>query len=410
MPRKRSLVDVPRQRKDGRWEIRITYTTPAGETKRFSSTAATDVECIEKAKQVRERLADEKPVTDSRMMLAAWSRQWREKVLPASERRESTKDSHAYFARVHIEGRDLGKLPMTAIRYSDITDWQTELKKAELADSTRANALLTLRAVFDDAIREELIVKNQARSVKLPAIEDREEARVLAPEEFAQFLPHITPDRSRDLIELIRLTCVRPGEGLGFEWPNVDFSKHVLRVRTTLYYKNAKDAHLGPVKTKAGRRDIPMTPEIEEILKRQRKRQAAEQLRWGDSWGTPESKHAVWTTARGTFISRRNLYWDLKEGIRKSGFSDEWSQGVGLHTLRHTGATDLLDEGVPMHVVSRILGHAKFEHTVNMYGHPREVAFAEAMEALSKRARGATGDAADGAEGDLASGFGVNPS
>ncbi len=40
-----------------------------------------------------------------------------------------------------------------------------------------------------------------------------------------------------------------------------------------------------------------------------------------------------------------------------------------LHDLRHAYATKLLEEGVPMTVVSKLLGHADIRTTVNTYGH-----------------------------------------
>jgi integrase len=41
----------------------------------------------------------------------------------------------------------------------------------------------------------------------------------------------------------------------------------------------------------------------------------------------------------------------------------------GSHVLRHTFATLLLEDGVPIHVVSRILGHTNIRITVDIYGH-----------------------------------------
>ena len=42
---------------------------------------------------------------------------------------------------------------------------------------------------------------------------------------------------------------------------------------------------------------------------------------------------------------------------------------VGVHTLRHTYATTALLNGVPMHVVSRNLGHSSIIITADIYGH-----------------------------------------
>ena len=42
---------------------------------------------------------------------------------------------------------------------------------------------------------------------------------------------------------------------------------------------------------------------------------------------------------------------------------------IGLHGLRHTFATAALDAGVPLKVLSRILGHSRIEITADVYQH-----------------------------------------
>lgn len=42
---------------------------------------------------------------------------------------------------------------------------------------------------------------------------------------------------------------------------------------------------------------------------------------------------------------------------------------IRFHDLRHTAASLLLNNGVPVIVVSKMLGHAKTSTTLNIYGH-----------------------------------------
>ena len=58
---------------------------------------------------------------------------------------------------------------------------------------------------------------------------------------------------------------------------------------------------------------------------------------------------------------------------------------MGIHGLRHFAATLLLDEKVPMLVVSRILGHSSVAITADIYGHVLEDTAREAMESLGSR-------------------------
>jgi integrase len=62
--------------------------------------------------------------------------------------------------------------------------------------------------------------------------------------------------------------------------------------------------------------------------------------------------------------------------------------GVGLHTLRHSAATMMLDSGVPILTVSRQLGHYSVSITGDIYGHVSEEASALAMNALAAAVAG----------------------
>jgi hypothetical protein len=67
---------------------------------------------------------------------------------------------------------------------------------------------------------------------------------------------------------------------------------------------------------------------------------------------------------------------------------------VGLHTLRHSAASVMLTGGVPIVVVSDILGHSGIEITVVVYGHVTPHVSWDAVRALSQALRG-TSEAAD---------------
>lgn len=56
---------------------------------------------------------------------------------------------------------------------------------------------------------------------------------------------------------------------------------------------------------------------------------------------------------------------------------------VGVHTLRHTYATTALLHDVPLHVVSRNLGHASIAITADIYGHLTDEAAQAAAETVA---------------------------
>lgn len=54
------------------------------------------------------------------------------------------------------------------------------------------------------------------------------------------------------------------------------------------------------------------------------------------------------------------------------------------HTLRHSAATTMLEAGIPIHVVSRHLGHSSINITVDVYGHVSDDGAKSAMETLGR--------------------------
>ncbi len=60
---------------------------------------------------------------------------------------------------------------------------------------------------------------------------------------------------------------------------------------------------------------------------------------------------------------------ELKPFVRKHRSARSRPQGRRLHTLRHSAASVMLSERVPVHVVSQILGHAGIAITADVYGH-----------------------------------------
>jgi site-specific recombinase XerD len=58
--------------------------------------------------------------------------------------------------------------------------------------------------------------------------------------------------------------------------------------------------------------------------------------------------------------------------------------GTTFHSLRHSTATTLLEEGVPMRVVSELLGHANTRLTEDLYSHVTARLTKEASDALTR--------------------------
>jgi integrase len=77
-------------------------------------------------------------------------------------------------------------------------------------------------------------------------------------------------------------------------------------------------------------------------------------------------------------VRPRNALRALNSAAGKAGLN-----GVGLHTLRHSAASLMLSNGVPITVVSQILGHSGMSVTVDVYGHVAPDVSRDALNVLA---------------------------
>jgi integrase len=85
----------------------------------------------------------------------------------------------------------------------------------------------------------------------------------------------------------------------------------------------------------------------------------------------------VFTTEFGEPCDPRNAFRALRVAAMKAGL-----QHAGLHTLRHSAASVMLTRGVPLKVVSDILGHSSIAITGDIYGHVSPDVARQAMDTL----------------------------
>ncbi len=142
-------------------------------------------------------------------------------------------------------------------------------------------------------------------------------------------------------------------------------------VRQSAQYVRGKEdkqqLSLAATKTKAGRREIPLTDNTKALLDVQRREQTRIRLSVGSAWtgGKPGAGDMpVFATQRGTVYDRNNIDRTLRQCLTKAGLRPR-----GLHALRHTFATNWVRSGADLRTLSEILGHTKVAFTMQQYVH-----------------------------------------
>jgi integrase len=103
--------------------------------------------------------------------------------------------------------------------------------------------------------------------------------------------------------------------------------------------------------------------------------QDKERVKAGDAW---EDHGLVFCTPLGTPLDPDNHRKAFAKLTKRAGIG-EWHP----HELRHSATSIMLAQGVPIEVVSKILGHTSIRITADVYGHilnGQQVVAAKAME------------------------------
>jgi integrase len=177
------------------------------------------------------------------------------------------------------------------------------------------------------------------------------------------------PESQYDYSPLIRIaihTGLRLGELLGLKWDDIDFDGGILHVRQQW----ARVGELAPPKTKKGIRRVPLSADLVAYL---RKYKLASKF--------SQDSDFVFASKSGAPLAHRNVQRRAWEPVRKlAALPDD----VTFHDLRHAFASIAASRGVPVTVLSGIMGHSDVGVTQRVYIHlfgreHAEEAFRKAM-------------------------------
>lgn len=209
------------------------------------------------------------------------------------------------------------------------------------------------------------------------------------------------PARYRPLVATAGLTGLRWGECVGLRWGRVDLTAAELRVVETLVEVSGKITPKPYPETRAGRRTVPIPPELVAILTNHRTRSNATgggDLAFTNTSGGPigrTSFHSrIWrpvlvragmlgrVTATGphrfvpTWPDTTGMEWSAEFTTERDAVAHVLRKAAGgsrFHDLRHSYATWLISAGVPVNVVQVAIGHEQASTTLDHYTHtPRD--------------------------------------
>jgi integrase len=276
------------------------------------------------------------------------------------QRRPRTLEAHRYYLDRHLLPR-LGRRRVSAITVDDVCDLVAGMRAADCSDKTIANALATLHGVLRFARRQGWVVDDPIAKLEFderPRPQPRRQ-RVLGRDEVVRLLAY-ADEQYRPLVATALFTGMRISELLGLIWGDVDLDAGTVHVRAQLSRARSGAAPTRVLpKTRAAVRDIPLVPQLAEILRVKRAGASEATAGW------------VFASQVGTPLGLRNAQRrGLARAVARAGLEDSDWPPLRFHDLRHTFASHLIiDLGLDVAQVSRILGHAQITTTLSVYTH-----------------------------------------
>lgn len=272
----------------------------------------------------------------------------------------------ASFAGPEFLGKDLDEVSVGEVDPLAVRSFLASLHRQGLARSSQARALAAVRSLFRFAHREGVVGTDPARGVRPPK-QPRRLPRHLRPGEIEDLLEAPEGDeplarRDRALLEVLYATGLRVSELVGLDWPAVDLGGRVL----TVTGKGGKQ------------RMVPFGRPAECSLRR-----------WLEVWDEvragagSDGEEPVWLNHRGGRLSDRSVRRILDRAVERAAVAT----GAHPHTLRHTFATHMLENGADLRAIQELLGHSSLS-TTQRYTHLDVDRLLAVYRASHPRARG----------------------
>lgn len=244
-----------------------------------------------------------------------------------------------------FKGKMLGEIgPELVENYKAKRKAATTRRKTHITEATINREIALLKTMFSKAVEWGRIENNPLSKVKKFRENHQKHMRILSDEE-AITLVDAANSHLKPILIIALNTGMRRGEILALRWENVDFHKGLILIGDS---KSGKS------------REVPMSHLVYETLKDLQK----------------SSEYVFFNPGTATHIL--NVKTSFKSACRRANI-----KGLRFHDLRHTAASRMIQAGVDLVTVSKILGHSSIQMTMR-YVHSTTELMKQAVEKLAE--------------------------
>lgn len=258
------------------------------------------------------------------------------------------------------------ELYIDSMKPIDIQEFYSYLYDQGLKGATIKRYHVVIHKALKCAVKNEMIAANPADNVERPKLK-RYEATFYTKDELNKLFEVFKGDRMELVVYIGAYYGLRRCEIIGLKWSAIDFEKKTLSVngKVISIYENGKEKPVfeSELKTVSTVRTLPLIPQIEKMLLEQREKQKYFKKLLGKEFDNSYSDF-VCCDNYGKLITPEYVTIHFGHMVKTRGL-----RHLRFHDLRHSCASLLLANGIPMKAIQDWLGHATFNVTANFYSH-----------------------------------------
>ena len=248
----------------------------------------------------------------------------------------------------------------------DVENFYETLYEDGVVANTVIHYHAILRRAFKQAFKDEMIDVNPFDRIDRPK-KNKFHGSNYSREELVALLELTRTDVIYPAILLAGGMGLRRSEALGMRWSRIDWEKKTVLLDTKIVeYKENGKVIVRPeeeMKNKSSRRTLPLPEPVYQMLEEKKEKQDMYRRLFRGSYSR-KCDDFVCVNELGELIRPSYVTQHFSDLLKKYGL-----RHIRFHDLRHTFASLLISQNVPLINVSNYLGHSDLATTSNIYAH-----------------------------------------
>lgn len=259
--------------------------------------------------------------------------------------------------------------------------YNSELERG-LSPNTVIRYHANIRTALEEAFKDNLISCNFADKAHRPK-EEEYVAEYYNRDELLELFDIVKGKKIEFAVIMAAYYGLRREEIIGLKWSCIDFNEKTIKIKHTVtecsidgkFTMVAKDRG----KSKKSIRTLPLVPPVEKILLRMKAKEELNKEMFGDTYDYQHDEY-IYKDIDGKLVKPCFVSQHFAECVIKKNKLKK----IRFHDLRHSCATLLRREGVPMEDIQKWLGHSQITITNKLYAHFEYGAHLKSAEKIGK--------------------------